>query len=138
MQCETPVSLMSFITQSLIFSHLRNSLCFKAFSEAVPKDLIDAVTEHEGADEEVEDGIRDITDGVERQTSLAPGSRILSSIGRTMRSTSLPRHVVPGISLPANAHDTILFAPKCLVLISKFDYPEVFKNCLGVLYTAYR
>ena len=55
-----------------------------------------------------------------------------------MRSTSLPRHVVPGISLPANAHETVLFAPKCLVLISKFDYPEVFKNCLGVLYTAYR
>ena len=35
------------------------------------------------------------------------------------------------------AHDTILFAPKCLVLISRHDYPEVFRNVLGVMYTVY-
>ena len=53
------------------------------------------------------------------------------------RSASLPRHIVPGISLPTMAHDTILFAPKCLVLISRHDYPEVFRNTLGVIYTVY-
>ena len=35
------------------------------------------------------------------------------------------------------AHDTILFAPKCLVLISRHDFPEVFRNCLGIIYTVY-
>ena len=53
------------------------------------------------------------------------------------RSASLPRHIVPGISLPTMAHDTILFAPKCLVLISRHDFPEVFRNCLGIIYTVY-
>ena len=53
------------------------------------------------------------------------------------RSASLPRHIVPGISLPTMAHDTILFAPKCLVLISRHDFPEAFRNTLGVIYTVY-
>lgn len=35
------------------------------------------------------------------------------------------------------AHDTVLFAPKCLVLVSIHDFPEVFRNCLGVIYTVY-
>ena len=35
------------------------------------------------------------------------------------------------------AHDTILFAPKCLVLISRHDFPETFRNVLGVIYTVY-
>ncbi len=35
------------------------------------------------------------------------------------------------------AHDTILFAPKCLVLVSRHDFPEVFRNVLGVIYTVY-
>ena len=37
----------------------------------------------------------------------------------------------------AMAHDTILFAPKCLVLISRHDFPETFRNVLGVIYTVY-
>ena len=51
------------------------------------------------------------------------------------RGASLPRHVVPGISLPTMAHDTVLFAPKCIVLLSTHDFPEVFRNCLGTIYT---
>ena len=47
------------------------------------------------------------------------------------------RHVVPGISLPTMAHDTVLFAPKCIVLLSIHDFPEVFRNCLGTIYTVY-
>ena len=35
------------------------------------------------------------------------------------------------------AHDTVLFAPKCIVLLSIHDFPEVFRNCLGTIYTVY-
>ncbi len=50
---------------------------------------------------------------------------------------SLPRHVVPGVSLTALPHDTVMFAPKCLALLSRHDDPETLRNCLSVLYTAY-
>ena len=52
-----------------------------------------------------------------------------------LRGASLPRHIVPGISLPTMAHDAVLFAPKCIVLLSRHDFPEVFRNCLGTIYT---
>lgn len=108
-----------------------------AFSEAVPKDLLDAVVDREAADEEGENAAEDIGDSVVKQASIVSGGRRLTSLGRTARSGSLPRHIVPGISLPANAHDTVLFAPKCLVIVSRHDLPEVFRNCLGVIYTVY-
>ena len=50
---------------------------------------------------------------------------------------SLPRHVVPGVSLPAFPHDALVFAPKCIALLSRHDDPETLKNCLSVIYTAY-
>lgn len=34
-------------------------------------------------------------------------------------------------------HHTVMYAPKCLVLISRLDYPETFRNCLGTIYTVY-
>ena len=82
-----------------------------AFSEAVSKDLIQ---DHHQVTHDEED---------EDNKSLA------------LRGTSLPRHIVPGISLPNMAHDAVLFAPKCLVLVSRHDFPEVFRNCLGTIYT---
>ncbi|XP_043561839.1 myotubularin-related protein 13 isoform X2 [Chiloscyllium plagiosum] len=30
-----------------------------------------------------------------------------------------------------------VFAPKSLVLVSRLDYPEIFKACLGIIYTVY-
>ncbi|XP_053304996.1 myotubularin-related protein 13 [Spea bombifrons] len=30
-----------------------------------------------------------------------------------------------------------VFAPKCLVLVSRLDYPEIFRACLGLIYTVY-
>lgn len=30
-----------------------------------------------------------------------------------------------------------LYAPKCLVLISRYDYKEIFKNCLSILYSVH-
>lgn len=34
-------------------------------------------------------------------------------------------------------HHSIMYAPKCLVLVSRLDYIETFRNCLGVIYTVY-
>ncbi|XP_052066679.1 myotubularin-related protein 13-like isoform X4 [Mytilus californianus] len=32
---------------------------------------------------------------------------------------------------------SLMFSPKCLVLVSRLDYFETFRNCLGIIYTAY-
>ncbi|XP_055715970.1 myotubularin-related protein 13 [Phlebotomus papatasi] len=34
-------------------------------------------------------------------------------------------------------HHSIMYAPKCLVLVSRLDYTETFRNCLGTIYTVY-
>lgn len=34
-------------------------------------------------------------------------------------------------------HHNIHYAPKCLVLVSRLDYSETFKACLGTIYTVY-
>lgn len=44
----------------------------------------------------------------------------------------------PILQTPAAiTHHNIMYAPKCLVLVSRLDYPETFKNCLGTIYTVY-
>ena len=59
----------------------------------------------------------------------------------TLRGASLPRppHTSPhhhnNISLPLD--DSVMFAPKCLILLSRYDMPELFRNCLGLMYTVY-
>jgi len=37
----------------------------------------------------------------------------------------------------AITHHNIMYAPKCLVLVSRLDYSDTFKNCLGTIYTVY-
>lgn len=34
-------------------------------------------------------------------------------------------------------HHSVMYAPKCLVLVSRLDYVETFRNCLGTIYTVY-
>lgn len=34
-------------------------------------------------------------------------------------------------------HHSLMYAPKCLVLVSRLDYFNTFKNCLGITYTVY-
>jgi myotubularin-related protein 5/13 len=34
-------------------------------------------------------------------------------------------------------HHNIMYAPKCLVLVSRLDYSDTFKNCLKTIYTVY-
>ncbi|KAK4886969.1 hypothetical protein RN001_003240 [Aquatica leii] len=39
--------------------------------------------------------------------------------------------------IPVITHHSIMYAPKCLVLVSRLDYIETFRNCLGIIYTVY-
>ncbi|XP_018572476.1 myotubularin-related protein 13 isoform X1 [Anoplophora glabripennis] len=39
--------------------------------------------------------------------------------------------------IPAISHHSIMYAPKCLVLVSRLDYIETFRNCLGIIYSVY-
>ncbi|XP_039295345.1 LOW QUALITY PROTEIN: myotubularin-related protein 13 [Nilaparvata lugens] len=39
--------------------------------------------------------------------------------------------------MPTITHHSIMYAPKCLVLVSRLDYIETFRNCLGIIYTVY-
>ncbi|RVE52553.1 hypothetical protein evm_002947 [Chilo suppressalis] len=34
-------------------------------------------------------------------------------------------------------HHSIMYAPKCLVIVSRQDYIDTFKNCLGIIYTVW-
>uniref|UniRef100_A0A3B3B4P7 SET binding factor 2 n=1 Tax=Oryzias melastigma TaxID=30732 RepID=A0A3B3B4P7_ORYME len=34
-------------------------------------------------------------------------------------------------------HPAQVFAPKSLILVSRLDYPEIFRGCLGLIYTVY-
>ncbi|XP_048241880.1 myotubularin-related protein 13-like isoform X3 [Haliotis rufescens] len=38
---------------------------------------------------------------------------------------------------PNMVHHSLMFAPKSLVLMSRLDYFEAFRNCLGLIYTVY-
>ncbi|XP_041636303.1 myotubularin-related protein 5 isoform X3 [Cheilinus undulatus] len=38
---------------------------------------------------------------------------------------------------PAVVQSAQVFSPKSLVLVSRLDYPEVFRNCLGLIYTVH-
>lgn len=81
-----------------------------------------------GGDEELEPDMS-VTSG--------PMSLHAAAVAAAAAINSLPRHVVPGVSLPALPHDALLFAPKCIALLSRHDDPETLKNCLSVIYTAY-
>lgn len=38
---------------------------------------------------------------------------------------------------PQSYQETVFYAPKCIVLISRLDYREVFKNCLSIFYAVH-
>ncbi|XP_069696125.1 myotubularin-related protein 13 isoform X2 [Periplaneta americana] len=40
-------------------------------------------------------------------------------------------------SIATITHHSIMYAPKCLVLVSRLDYIETFRSCLGIIYTVY-
>lgn len=54
----------------------------------------------------------------------------------------LPREQQDHIQQQLQQHQSgqqeiVLIAPKCIVLISRLDYREVFRNCLGILYSVH-
>ena len=87
-----------------------------SFSEAVSKEKLGLTT----VDDDIED------DGQQAPISLL-----------SVRGSSLPRHVVPGVSLPTGVDDSVMYAPKCLALVSRHDMSETFRNCMGLIYTVY-
>ncbi|XP_021707699.1 myotubularin-related protein 13 [Aedes aegypti] len=61
-------------------------------------------------------------DEEEEDDNLSPSSRAL------LAASSGP---------PSITHHSIMYAPKCLVIVSRLDYIETFRNCLGTIYTVY-
>ncbi|XP_022823540.1 myotubularin-related protein 5 isoform X1 [Spodoptera litura] len=39
--------------------------------------------------------------------------------------------------VPNITHHSIMYAPKCLVIVSRQDYIDTFRNCLGIIYTVW-
>ncbi|KAK7870000.1 hypothetical protein R5R35_011968 [Gryllus longicercus] len=50
---------------------------------------------------------------------------------------TLPGALASARSIPTITHHSIMYAPKCLVLVSRLDYIETFRCCLGIIYTVY-
>lgn len=59
----------------------------------------------------------------EEEENLTPGRPLIGSTASTNTATI--------------THHSIMYAPKCLVLVSRLDYVETFRNCLGTIYTVY-
>ncbi|XP_043652023.1 myotubularin-related protein 13 isoform X1 [Drosophila teissieri] len=71
------------------------------------------------------------TRSVDDEDETIGSSRLL---GATPSSTD----GITSTSTPAAiTHHSVMYAPKCLVLISRLDCAETFKNCLGTIYTVY-
>lgn len=45
--------------------------------------------------------------------------------------------ILPATNASNITHHNIMYAPKCLALVSRLDYSETFKNCLKTIYTVY-
>ncbi|XP_060530285.1 myotubularin-related protein 13 isoform X2 [Cylas formicarius] len=63
--------------------------------------------------------------------SITPSKPVDEEEDTIEGDTSL-RPIIPSVSL-----HSIMYAPKCLVLVSRLDYIETFRNCLGIIYCVY-
>ena len=90
------------------------------FGEAVEKSSLEPKSgEDADEDEDVDD--------------FHAAAAVINSHNSLLRTTS--QHA--GVSLPGYNHETIMFAPKCIALVSRHNYPEVLRNVLCVIYTVY-
>uniref|UniRef100_A0A182J5B9 Myotubularin n=1 Tax=Anopheles atroparvus TaxID=41427 RepID=A0A182J5B9_ANOAO len=72
-------------------------------------------------------------DEEEEDDNLSP-----TSAGARGGSAAGPGGVLVGGSGPPSiTHHSIMYAPKCLVIVSRLEYIEAFRNCLGTIYTVY-
>uniref|UniRef100_A0A3B3DP13 UDENN domain-containing protein n=1 Tax=Oryzias melastigma TaxID=30732 RepID=A0A3B3DP13_ORYME len=58
--------------------------------------------------------------------------QVMNTISTSMFSGQIQLTAFPDVVQPAK-----VFAPKSLVLVSQLDYTEVFRNCLGLIYTVH-
>nr|XP_018897778.1 PREDICTED: myotubularin-related protein 13 isoform X2 [Bemisia tabaci] len=63
--------------------------------------------------------------------SITP-TKPVDEIEETVAGEPTPHH-----TLTLNSRSSIMYAPKCLVLVSCHDYIETFRNCLGIIYTVF-
>lgn len=105
---QEPRFFVSVLTDIDANRHYCACMCFNETISIVPSKPVDE-------EEEPVDG-----DNNNRTTSTLSSS--------TTRSTT----TISGIT-----HHSIMYAPKCLVLVSRLDYIETFRNCLGIIYTVY-
>ena len=140
---ESPKFFVAVLTD---INGCRHYCAVLSFSEAVAKEILQDAKGRHTADEEMEEeadstggGLVSLVGGGVIGTGPPGGGRGGGGVGgaASLKSTSLPRHAVPGVSLPGVASDAVMFAPKCLVLVSRHDLPDVLRSCLRVLYTAY-
>lgn len=78
-----------------------------------------------------------ISSSTKYQNSSPLNSSNLSNNGITGPGGGVVSMGTPTASTSLISHHTVMYAPKCLVLISRLDCAETFKNCLGTIYTVY-
>ncbi|EDW38045.1 GL12246 [Drosophila persimilis] len=67
----------------------------------------------------------------EDETIGGSSSRLLGAVASLESGSAIAE------ATSQNTHHSVMYAPKCLVLISRLDCAETFKNCLGTMYTVY-
>lgn len=70
----------------------------------------------------------------EEEENLTPGGRSLLGTAAVGSVGAVSSSSVPSATI---THHSIMYAPKCLVLVSRLEYIETFRNCLGTIYTVY-
>lgn len=120
-----PRFFISVLTDIDANRHYCACLCF---NETV------AITPNKPVDEDEEDNL------------LTPGRNIINTVGNGGSSTNLSIPLTAAASGPPSAtnalisnitHHSIMYAPKCLVLVSRLDYAETFRVRVGALLTLY-
>ena len=141
-----------FFISVLTDEHGRRYYCAcLTFSEAISRQSI-AGTVNQGESNGIggsDDGDDEVEDHPEERSKEFVNARLqldqvhdnpyrYTYIGSAQVSQQLNSISSPGVSFPAvSGHEDIMFAPKSLVLLSRYDYPEVLRNCLCVIYTVY-
>lgn len=103
---------MSVFTDINAKRHYCACLCF---NETV------AITPNKPIDEEDDDNLLSPS-----RTLLNPAAVIAAAAGAVVNSSSLMQDISSKVSSNIT-HHSIMYAPKCLVLVSQLDYTEIFR-----------
>lgn len=110
-----PRFFVSVLTDIDANRHYCSCLCF---NETV------AITPNKPIDEEEEDNLMS-----PNQSILSPAAVIAAAGGAAANNSSLPVAVQAVVTSTTSniTHHSIMYAPKCLVLVSRLDYTETFR-----------